>query len=65
MCGYLVFCEVVLRPESDVVSDICINHVLILSHLAGGWIGGVRVLMLWWSVHMYLHADQNGSIFQA
>ena len=39
-----------LRPESDVVSDICVNHVLIVSHFKLG----VGVLMLWWSVHMYM-----------
>ena len=39
VCGYLIFCEVVLRPESDVVSDICINHVLTHSHFSRGMDG--------------------------
>ena len=39
VCGYLIFCEVVLRPESDVVSDTCINHVLIFSHFSRGMDG--------------------------
>ena len=63
VCGYLIFCEVVLRPES-VVSDICINHVFILSHYSRGMDGrdeGSYVVV----VSTYVHADQNGSIFQA
>ena len=62
--GYLIFYEVVLRPESDVVRDICFNHVLILSHFSRGMDGrgeGSYVVV----VSTYVHADRNGSIFQA
>ena len=63
VCGYLIFCEV-LRPESDVVSNICINHALILSHFSRGMDGrggGSYVVVFSTNVH----AEQNGSFLAA
>ena len=47
-----------LRPKTDVVSEISINHVLISSHFSRGR-GSLCCS------DQYIYADQNGSIFQA